>query len=258
MGGGHLSYTTEINTFAQAGFKVVGYDNTGTCSSEGSGLGGFFQAVIDLNYALKYVKENSELNQYKVVLVGHSWGAYAVCQVLQFKPEIKAVVSMSGFNNVSRVLTDNVHSETQMNLSFMRPFITMINYFKYGKGAVKQSIDVIKESDIPVLLLQGDADKSVLFENSIVAKCTPEMKNVQTIILNGRYHNIYQTEESEKYLNDTFGNLSKLSKQYKGKIPEKECNEIYDNIDYAKMTEEDSKVMDTIINFIEENMKKDD
>lgn len=258
MGGGHLSYTTEINTFAQAGFKVIGYDNTGTCSSEGNSLGGFFQAVIDLNYALKYVKENLELNQYPVTLVGHSWGAYAVCQVLQFKPRIQSVVAMSGFNNVSRVLSDNVHNETKMNLSFMRPFVTIINYLTYGKGAVKQSIDVIKESNTPVLLLQGDADKSVLFENSIVAKCTAEMKNVQTIVFNNRCHNIYQTEASERYLNDTFKNLSNLSKQYKGKIPEEKCNEIYDNIDYEKMTEEDSKVMNIIINFIEKNIKKDD
>lgn len=63
MGGGHLSYTTEINTLAKAGFIVMAYDNTGTCSSEGKSLKGFYQSVIDLNYALKFVEENSELNK---------------------------------------------------------------------------------------------------------------------------------------------------------------------------------------------------
>ena len=57
MGGGHLSYTTEINTLVKAGFIVMAYDNTGTCSSEGKNLKGFYQAVIDLNYALKFVEE---------------------------------------------------------------------------------------------------------------------------------------------------------------------------------------------------------
>ena len=35
MGAGHLSYTTEINTLAKNGYKVLAYDNTGTCASEG-------------------------------------------------------------------------------------------------------------------------------------------------------------------------------------------------------------------------------
>ena len=35
MGAGHLAYTTEINYFAQKGYMVLAYDNTGTCTSEG-------------------------------------------------------------------------------------------------------------------------------------------------------------------------------------------------------------------------------
>ena len=104
MGAGHLSYTTEINTLAKAGFIVIGYDNTGTCASEGKSLQGFFQSVIDLNHALNFVKENEDLNKYDIFLVGHSWGAYTVCQVLQFKPKVKAVVAMSGPKNVSDLI----------------------------------------------------------------------------------------------------------------------------------------------------------
>ena len=41
MGAGHLAYTTEINYFAQKGYLVLAYDNTGTCESEGKKLKGF-------------------------------------------------------------------------------------------------------------------------------------------------------------------------------------------------------------------------
>ena len=61
MGAGHLSYTTEINTLAKAGFMVISYDNTGTCTSEGKNLKGFFQSVIDLKYALRYINEDENL-----------------------------------------------------------------------------------------------------------------------------------------------------------------------------------------------------
>ena len=48
MGAGHLSYTTEINTIAKSGYKVLSYDNTGCCASDGKSMNGFYQAVLDL------------------------------------------------------------------------------------------------------------------------------------------------------------------------------------------------------------------
>lgn len=250
MGGGHLSYTTEINTFAKAGFIVMGYDNTGTFSSEGKNLSGFFQSVIDLKYALKFIEGNDKLNKYKISLVGHSWGAYTVCQILQFKPNVNAVVAMSGFNNAAAIICDTAKSETNINLNFLKPFITAINFIKFGMSGIKNTLDILKDTKVPVLLLHGDADKSVTLKNSLVKDILKEKDNITIKIYKDRFHNVYQTKESEEYLNTTFGKLSELSKKYKGKIPEEEANKIYDNIDYKKMTEEDKEVMGTIVEFL--------
>ncbi len=257
MGGGHLSYTTEINTLAKAGFIVVGYDNTGTCTSEGKNLKGFFQSVIDLKHALKFVEENDDLNKYSIELVGHSWGGYTVCQVLQFKTNIKAVVAMSGFNNSSKLICDSARAETNANLNFLKPFITIVNFLTFGKNGIRNTLDILKDTKIPVLLLHGELDNMVSIGNSLVSnkEITAKKDNIKQIIYEGRFHNVYQTKESEEYLNNTFGNLSELSKKYKGNIPEEEASKIYDNIDYKKMTEEDEDVMNTIIKFLEENIK---
>lgn len=253
MGGGHLSYTTEINTLAKAGFIVIGYDNTGTCSSEGKKLKGFFQAVIDLNYALKFVENNNELNKYSIGLVGHSWGAYTVCQILQFKLNVKAVVAISGPNNFVKLICDTMKNETKINFNFLKPFITIINFFTFGIKGTKSTADVLKNTEIPVLLLHGDLDKTAPLENSPISRVKVQEKyNIKTIIYEGRFHNVYQTKESEEYLNSTFGKLAELNKKYKGRAPEIEINKIYDNIDYKKMTEEDEEVMKTIITFLEE------
>lgn len=253
MGGGHLSYTTEINTLAKAGFIVIGYDNTGTCSSEGKKLKGFFQSVIDLDYVLNFIEKDKELNKYSIELVGHSWGAYTVCQSLQFNHDIKAVVAMSGFNSSAKVVCDTMKNETNINFSFLKPFITIINFITFGKKATKNTIGILKDTKVPVLLLHGDADKSVYIENSLVnnKEISSNNKNIKQIVYEGRFHNIYQTKESEEYLNNTFGTLSELNKKYKGKPPEEEINKIYDNIDYKKMTEEDEEVMNMIIKFLE-------
>ena len=96
MGAGHFSYTTEINTLAKNGYKVLAYDNTGTCMSDGKKLNGFYQSVIDLKHCLEYIKTNSDLNNYNLGLIGHSWGAYTVCQSLKYESNEKAVIGMSG------------------------------------------------------------------------------------------------------------------------------------------------------------------
>lgn len=256
MGGGHLSYTTEINTLARAGFIVMGYDNTGTCSSEGKSLRGFFQSVIDLDNALKFVEANSDLNKYAIELVGHSWGAYTVCQVLQFKHDIKAVVAMSGPNDSAKLICDFMKNETKMNCSFLKPFITIVNFFTFGKKGIKNTSTVLKDTKIPVLLLHGELDKTAPLENSPISDkdLIEGNSNIKTIVYEGRFHNVYQTKESEEYLNNTFGNISELNKKYKGKPPEDEINKIYNNIDYKKITKEDEKVMNTIIKFLEEHI----
>lgn len=257
MGGGHLSYTTEINTFAKAGFIVIGYDNTGTCSSEGKNLKGFFQSVNDLKYALKFIENDKDLNKYPVSLVGHSWGAYTATQVLQFNHNIKSVVAMSGFNSSAKIICDSAKNETKMNFDFLKPFITIINFLTFGKRGIRSTSAVLKNTEVPVLLLHGDADTSVSIQNSPVVnkKLLLEKPNIKAVVYEKRVHNVYQTKQSEEYLNNTFGELSKLSKKYKGKIPEEEANKIYNNIDYKKMTEEAPEVMDTIIKFIAENTK---
>lgn len=257
MGGGHLSYTTEINTLAKAGFIVMGYDNTGTCLSEGKNLKGFFQSVIDLDYVLKFIEKDEELNKYSIELVGHSWGAYTVCQSLQFNHNIKAVVAMSGFNSSAKVVCDTMKNETKMNFNFLKPFITIINFLTFGKKATVNTNSILKNAKVPVLLLQGDSDTYVYMENSLVAnkEIAKSNSNIKQIVYKGRFHNVYQTKESEEYLNATFGGLSELNKKYKGKPPEEDINKIYDRIDYKKMTEEDEEVMNMIIKFLEEKIK---
>ena len=257
MGGGHLSYTTEINTLAKAGFIVMGYDNTGTCSSEGKSLNGFFQSVIDLKYALKFIENNEELNKYSIGLVGHSWGAYTVCQVLQFKPNVKAVVSMAAPNDVSKLICDNAKQETKFDFSFLKQFITILNFIKFGINGTKKTATVLLHTEIPVLLLHGKLDIPVPLNNTPISnKKLKNRNNIKTIVYKEGYHNIYQTKQSAEYLNKFFGKLIEVNKKYKGNPPEDEINKIYDNVDYKKMTEEDEDVMNTIIKFLEENIKR--
>lgn len=60
MGGGHLSYTTEIDFFAKRGYLVLAYDQTGTMASDGKALRGMGQGFRDLLCAMQFAKENEK------------------------------------------------------------------------------------------------------------------------------------------------------------------------------------------------------
>ena len=77
-----------------------------------------------------------------------------------------------------------------------------------------------------------------------------DKENITCRLYPGRAHNVYQTMESERYLNETFAKIAAARKAYgKRELPEEELRGLYD-IDYQKITEEDSDVMKTVIDFL--------
>lgn len=97
--GGQCVYMDTADYFTSHGFLVFAYDATGMDNSEGDSAIGMEQGLIDLNYAIEYVENDQLLKQYPIGLFGHSWGGYCVSAVLKYHPEVKAVVSVAGFNS---------------------------------------------------------------------------------------------------------------------------------------------------------------
>ena len=60
-GGGHNSYMDCANYFARHGYYVFAYDATGNDESEGEGVGGLPQGVIDLDYAISFVEQSGNV-----------------------------------------------------------------------------------------------------------------------------------------------------------------------------------------------------
>lgn len=256
MGAGHLAYTTEINYFAQKGYLVLAYDNTGTCSSEGEKLYGFAQGIIDLKHAIEFVKSRDDLKALPLLLAGHSWGAYSVCNVSAIIPEndIKGIVAFSPFNSMNKLLRDNAKQKTKANLSIFSPFFDIINLFRFGKTGILRSCDTIDSNSIPTLVMHGGNDMLVTLKNSPVGlkNRISNNPNARTVLYESKYHNVYLSKDAEQYLNDTFAKIESLGDN------SPEAYEIYQNIDYALITKEDLTVMETANTFFEECVMKRD
>ena len=254
MGAGHFAYTTEINYFAQKGYLVVAYDNTGSCLSEGEKLYGFAQGVIDLKYAIDFVSTQNELNCLPLLLLGHSWGAYSVCNAsaLISDKNIKGIVAFSPFNSMNKLICDMAKAKAKVNLSFLNPFFDLINIFRFGKVGVLRSCNTINSNSTPTLIMHGGKDMQVSLHNSPVGRKNKISKNpnAKTVLFENKFHNVYLHMDAEQYLNDIFAKISALGEN------SPEAMEMYENIDYSLITKEDLMVMDSANSFFNDCITK--
>ncbi len=164
FGSGHNSYMDVADFFAQNGYYVFAYDATGCDKSEGKGVGGPPQGVIDLDHAISFVEESSDIPDLPIVLFGHSWGGYSVCSVLNFHPEVKAVVECSGFNCSSDMFESGGKSQAGDAIYAMTPFIKVYEGFKYGKYAKNTAMDGFANTDADILILHSEDDNVIGIE----------------------------------------------------------------------------------------------
>ena len=160
-GGGHNSYMDVANYFAKGGYYVFAYDATGCDKSEGDGVGGAPQGVIDLDHAVSFVEENADIPDLPIVLFGHSWGGYCVCNVLNYHPEVKAVIECSGFDRSSDMFESGGKSQAGDVIHTMTPFIRIYEWFKYGRYAASTAMDGFDNSSASVMIVHS-ADDDVI------------------------------------------------------------------------------------------------
>lgn len=160
-GGGHNSYMDCADYFARHGYYVFAYDATGNDESEGGGVGGLPQGVIDLDNAISFVEENGNFPDLPIALFGHSWGGYSVCSVLTYHPEIKAVIECSGFNASSDMFEAEGKKQAGNGIYMMMPFIKLHERIKYGGYASNTAMDGFSGTEAPVMIVHSSDDNVV-------------------------------------------------------------------------------------------------
>ncbi len=159
--GGHNSYMDAADYFAKNGYYVFAYDATAMDKSEGEGLGGVPQGVIDLDHAISFVESSNDIPDLPIVLFGHSWGGYCVSAVLSYHPEVKAVIECSGFNSSPDMFESGGKSQAGSVIYTMTPFIRLHEYFKYGRYAVNTAMDGFDSTNASVMIVHS-ADDGVI------------------------------------------------------------------------------------------------
>ena len=160
-GGGHNSYMDAADYFARNGYPVFAYDATGNDESEGEGVGGLPQGVIDLDHAITFVRESGSFPELPVMLFGHSWGAYSVCSVLARHPEVRAAIAVSGFNSSTDMFEEEGRKEAGDGIALFMPFVKLYEKIKFGEYASDTAMGGFAASDTPVMIVHSADDDFV-------------------------------------------------------------------------------------------------
>ena len=157
-GGGHNSYMDCANFFAQNGYFVFAYDATGCDESEGEGVGGFPQGVIDLDHAISFVEELDKTKNLPVCLWGHSWGAYCVSCIPKYHPEVKAIIECSGFNSSAEEFEAQGKEQAGSYIYTMMPYVHLYEKYKYGEYSKCNGLDGLASTDAKVMVVHSQDD----------------------------------------------------------------------------------------------------
>ncbi|NLY11066.1 MAG: alpha/beta fold hydrolase [Firmicutes bacterium] len=258
LGGGADSYLGQTTYFVDQGWCVFTYDATGSYRSEGKSTKGFPQSVLDLDAALRYIETHPELNNLPVFLFGHSWGGYAVCNVLHYDHQIAGVVSVAGVNSAMEIVIEQGRSLLGNFIYIQYPFLWLYQRLLFGNVLSFSAVDAINKSQTPVLIIHGTDDKEVAYDGSSIISKLDQITNpnVTAITLDevGRngHNNIFRSHQALHYVTSIQNELNSLYEEYQQDIPEKIKVEFFANIDRARAQELNSELMNQINDFLDQ------
>ncbi len=258
LGGGADSYLPQITYFVDQGWRVFTYDATGSFASEGKSTKGFPQALIDLDAALTYISGQAEFKDLPLLLFGHSWGGYAVANILHFDHNIAGVVSVSGVNSPMEIILEQGERMMGAFIKIQRPFLWLYNRLLFGKIATFNGVDAINNSQVPVLIIHGTEDDTVLYEGSSIIARMDRITNTNVQFLSrtepGRngHNNLFRSDQALRYVDEINHNYSQLFNQYNGNIPYEIKQEFYFGVDRLLAQDVSDGLMDKIQIFFEE------
>lgn len=264
LGMGAQTYLNISLYFVDRGWRVLAYDNTGSYESEGDGLVGMSQSLLDLDSALDYVERDPELSKMKVLLFGHSWGGYAVSTVSIMNHKPVAIACIAAYCSPLEVMMEQAYKYAGPFAYALYPSCVIYQKMIFGDYADIKAIDAINSSgNIPVFVAHGTEDETIAFHGaSIISKSdkitNPNVKYYVSSNPNECHHgDIFLSERAAIYVLQQEEKWRVLEKKYGKKlIPDYEKKKYYQEMDKVLINELNAKMMKEVNLFFEKSLKE--
>lgn len=244
---GSDDYLPFINYFINNGYECFSFNYKGTYESEGKGTVGMSESLVDLDNALKYIKKDNLFKNKDIYLFGHSWGGFAVCSVLSLHNNIKAVASISGFNDAATMIVDKGVFYVGEVAALPKEYIDSYQYELFKDYLKYNAVMGINNTNAKILLAHGNNDMVVDYINeSIMSKANYFINNNVSYYIGKDYNNghesILYSKEANEYQKEVKRQIKKL------KNNEEELKIYISNVDHYKYSEINEELFKKIIN----------
>lgn len=261
LGGGADSYLPQITYFVDQGWSVFAYDATGSFDSEGKTTKGFPQALLDLDAALTYIKTQAEFTDLPIFLFGHSWGGYAVANILHYDYDIAGVASVSGANSPMDMIMEQGQRMMGGFIHTQWPYLWLYQRILFGEAASLSAVDAINDSNVPVLIIHGTEDELIDYKGGAIIANLDSItnRNVRALSISkpGRngHNNLFRSDAAIDYIDGVNIVYGELYERYEKNIPYDVKQDFYAEIDRVLAQDINIELMDTIQAFFLESLK---
>jgi len=188
----------------EAGFAQLLFDFTGRGESDGEVITLGVHEAGDLRAALDTLAAKPEVDPMRLAVAGRSMGAAAALFLAANDARVKALVLDSPFADLT-ALVDRVLAGEHLPPFIVRPMLFAVAGWRahYTPGSVRP-VEAIRKVKVPILLLHGDKDTVVPFEDALALKAAAGGK-LTLVPLPGLDHN---TPRPDAYRNQVVEFLS--------------------------------------------------
>ncbi len=237
LGAGCAAYTTEIATLVEGGYRVIALDYRGCGISDGEKVGGMNVGLECVIACVNYAKSRFGG---KIVLVGHSWGAYNALCATKFV-EVDRVVALAPPESPSHIFTDGICSTLGKWAWIFLPFVSLALTLTNGLKGDLSASRCIDKSGTLALVVQGGKDGVVKVDVAAFYRCRGN--NVETLFCEEKRHSPQLSLQSENLLVSMLSCLN-------GELSDEEKKEKLEKMDFVAMCGQDAEVWSKIFDFI--------
>ena len=246
IGGGHSAYMREIETLCSAGYKVLGYDNTGCVASDGKDIEGLATSLRDLDNAIISLKAEAKYKEKKIYVMGHSWGGFAASNIYNFQ-QVDKIVAVSPFISVKQIYKDFFSGWKRL---MVNRIVKLEGKAVGKKYAYSSAADALNKDYAKGLVIHSEDDPTVLYKNT-TAVLQKEVKNprIEYLVVKDKDHHPLFTKDAVNYYIETLGTFNKLVREHKLETLE-EKKTYFAPVDFHKIVEQDKEVWNKIFTFL--------
>ena len=245
-------YLPLIEAMVKGGYSVFAYDATGNYSSGGDSGVGMCQQLVDLDRVLAWLNHHAPYAQMPKMLIGHSWGGYAVSSVLALHPEVKACVCLAPMRDGTTIMAEKSEQYSHQPAELIQPIFDLYQQYLFGDYTKYNAVVGINSTDIPVLIAQGLQDTVITHDGYSITACLDQLTNPNVSVyygegLQGSHTGIWHSLEAEAYVQQVEKELQALEEEKGTPLTNEEKAAYYATVDHRLYSDVNDELVELVL-----------